>query len=131
MTINRTPLAVGLAATLLLGACAPVTSYTDAVAPRNLTTDSATTRVDLHFAPGSAQLSSADAAKLRHLAAAGSIGAADRVTVASSGSHLGHVISNLLYHHIEGRLCGSNPLSRALFELGEVRARRGIADLFG
>jgi|SRR5579859_653477 pilus assembly protein CpaD len=85
MTINRTPLALGLAATLLLGACAPVTSYTDAEAPRNLTTDSSTTRVDLHFAPGSAQLSPADAAKLRHLAAAGSIGAADRVTVASSG----------------------------------------------
>lgn len=85
MTINRTPLALGLATALLLGACAPVTSYTDAEAPRNLTTDSATTRVDLHFAPGSAQLSPADAAKLRHLAAAGSIGVADRVTVASSG----------------------------------------------
>jgi pilus assembly protein CpaD len=85
MTINRTPLALGLATTLLLGACAPVTSYTAAEAPRNLTLDTSTTRVDLRFAPGSAQLAPAEAAQLRRLAASGAIGSADRVTVASAG----------------------------------------------
>lgn len=86
MTINRTPLVLGLATTLLLGACAPVTSYTDAEAPRNLTVNSSTTRVDLHFAPGSAQLSPAQAAQLNCLGASGSISAADRVTVATAGT---------------------------------------------
>ncbi len=33
-TINRTPFALSLATMLLLGACAPVTSYTDAEAPQ-------------------------------------------------------------------------------------------------
>jgi pilus assembly protein CpaD len=85
MTINRTPLALGLATTLLLGACAPVTSYTAAEAPRNLTLDTSTTRVDLRFAPGSAQLAPAEVAQLRRLAATGAIGSADRVTVAAEG----------------------------------------------
>jgi len=85
MNINRTPLAFGLATTLLLGACNPATIYTDAEAPRNLTLDTSTTRVDLHFAPGSAQLTPAEAARLRRLAASGSIGEADRVTVGAAG----------------------------------------------
>jgi len=86
MKTNRTPLALGLATTLLLGACNPATVYTDAEAPRNLTLDTSTTRVDLHFAPGSAQLSPAEAGQLRRLAANGAIGAGDRVTVASAGT---------------------------------------------
>ena len=85
MTVNRTPLALSLATTLLLGACAPVTTYTDAEAPRNLTLDTSTTRVDLRFAPGSAQLTPSEVAQLRRLAATGAIGVADRVTVAASG----------------------------------------------
>src|ERR1700688_2137260 len=90
MTIHRTlptlGVALGLASTLLLGACAPVTTYSAAEAPRNLTVDTSATRVDLHFAPGSAQLSSAEAAQLNRLGVSGSIGAADRVTVAAAGS---------------------------------------------
>jgi pilus assembly protein CpaD len=86
MNINRTPLALGLATTLLLGACNPATIYTDAEAPRNLTLDTSTTRVDLRFAPGSAQLTPAEVAQLRHLAASGAIAADDRVTVASAGT---------------------------------------------
>jgi len=86
MTINRTPFALSLATMLLLGACAPVTSYTEAEAPRNLTVDSSTTRLDLRFLAGSAQLSPVEAAQLRRLAAKGSIGATDRVTVAAAGT---------------------------------------------
>jgi pilus assembly protein CpaD len=87
MTIKHTPLAaLGLATTLLLGACAPVTTYSVAEAPKNLTLDTSTTRVDLHFGPGSAQLSPAEAARLRHLAATGAIGATDRVTVGAAGT---------------------------------------------
>src|SRR6202043_1947127 len=78
VNINRTPLAFGLATTLLLGACSPASIYTEAEAPRNVTLDTTTTRVDLRFAPGSAQLSPAEIAQLRQLAASGSIAADDR-----------------------------------------------------
>jgi pilus assembly protein CpaD len=88
MTNNRTSLAVGLTAALLLGACSPATNYSSAEAPHNLTVDSSTTRVDVHFAPGSAHLTSAGAAALRRLAASGSISSADRVMVAAAGPHL-------------------------------------------
>ena len=87
MTNNRTSLALGVVATLLLGACSPA-SYTDAEAPRNLVVDSSTTRVDVHFAPGSAVLTPAGTAALRRLAATGAIGSADRVMVAAAGHHL-------------------------------------------
>jgi len=86
MTNTRIPLAWGLATTLLLGACAPVTTYSAAEAPKNLTLDSSTVRVDLRFAPGSSQLSAAETAQLRHLAVSGSIGNADRVTVGAAGN---------------------------------------------
>ena len=71
---------------LLVGACAPVTTYTDAEAPKRLKLDSATTQIDLHFAPGTASLSSADAARLRRLAAAGGVGSSDRVVVTAAGA---------------------------------------------
>ena len=80
---NRTLLALALA--LSVAACAPVTTYTDAEAPKRLKLDSATTQVDLHFAPGSASLSAADAAHLRQMAATGRIDPSDRVTVALAG----------------------------------------------
>src|SRR5579862_8200455 len=86
MTTNRTPLALALAAALLLGACAPVTSYSDAEAPKRLTVDSSITRIDLRFPPGSAYLSAVDAAQLRRLAATGAIGRADRIVVAATGA---------------------------------------------
>jgi pilus assembly protein CpaD len=80
---NRSMLALGLA--LLVGACAPVTTYTDAEAPKQLKLDSATSQLDVRFAPGSASLSAADTARLSRLAATGGIGPADRVIVAAAG----------------------------------------------
>jgi pilus assembly protein CpaD len=86
MNTNRSLLILTLA--LFVGACAPVTSYTDAEAPKRLKLDSATTQLNLHFAPGTANLSPADAAHLRDMAATGRIGAADRVVIAAAGTPL-------------------------------------------
>ena len=87
MNSNRSLLtsAVAMALTILIGACAPVTSYTDAEAPKRLKLDSATTQVDLRFAPGSAQLAAVDEACLRDLAARGEIAGSDRATIAALG----------------------------------------------
>jgi pilus assembly protein CpaD len=97
--------AVGLA--LLVGACsAPVTSYTDAEAPKRLKLDTATTQLDLRFVPGSATLSSVDAARLRATAAGGGIAPSDRVTVATAGTpylakeRFGSVAALLLHYGI-------------------------------
>jgi pilus assembly protein CpaD len=125
MTINHTPLALSLVTTLLLGACAPVTSYTDAEVTRNVTLDTSTTRVDLHFAPNSAQLASVDGARLRGLAATGAIGAADRVTVAAAGTpflaeqRIGAVSAVLLHYGIivTGTQLADVPQNRALVEV--------------
>ncbi len=84
MNTKRALLAVGL--TLLVGACAPVTSYTDAEAPRQLKLDTATTQFDLRFAPGSGALASVDAARLQHAAATGEINPSDRVMVDVAGA---------------------------------------------
>jgi pilus assembly protein CpaD len=84
MNTNRSFLVLVL--TLFVGACAPVTTYTDAEAPKRLKLDSSTAQLDAHFAPGSAKLSAADAAHLRQLAATGGIGPADRVTIAVAGT---------------------------------------------
>jgi pilus assembly protein CpaD len=73
------PVAVPLM--LALAACA--TDYSKSEAPNNLRVDSAETRVDLRFAPGSARLAQPDA--IRELVAAGRIRPADRVTIASAG----------------------------------------------
>jgi pilus assembly protein CpaD len=84
MNTNHFFLAAGL--TLLVGACAPVTSYTDAEAPKRLKLDTSTTQLDLHFVPGSPVLASADAARLQRTAAAGGMAPSDRVTVATAGT---------------------------------------------
>jgi pilus assembly protein CpaD len=84
MNTNRTLLAMGLA--LLAGACAPVTTYTDAESPTHLKLDTATTQLDLRFAPGSAALASVDAARLQHAAATGEIKPSDRITVDVAGA---------------------------------------------
>ena len=65
---------VAVALVLLIGACAPVTTYTDAEAPKRIKLDSSTAQIDVRFVPGSAALSPADAARLQHLAASGAIG---------------------------------------------------------
>jgi pilus assembly protein CpaD len=84
MRTNRSLLILALA--LFVGGCAPATSYTDAEASKRLKLDSATTQLNLHFAPGTASLSPADAAHLREMAATGRIGASDRVTIATAGA---------------------------------------------
>lgn len=84
--MNANPSFLALSLALFLGACAPVTTYSDAEAPKNLRLDSTTTEVDVRFAPGSATLAVADAARLRQLAATGGIVPSDRVTVAAAGA---------------------------------------------
>jgi pilus assembly protein CpaD len=84
MITNRILSALGLA--VLIGACAPITSYTAAEAPKRLKLDTETTQLDLRFVPGSAALTAADAVRLRQAAASGQIGSADRVTVAAAGT---------------------------------------------
>jgi len=84
MHSNRSLLALGLA--LLVGACAPVTTYTDAEAPKRIRLDSSTAQFDVRFAPGGAALAPSEMARLQHLAASGAIGPSDRVIVAAAGS---------------------------------------------
>lgn len=106
MNTSRTRLGLFLASTLLLGACAPVTEYSDAEAPKHLALDSSTRRVDLHFSPGTAYLSPGDAARLRQMAAAGAIDPQDRVTVAAAGApwlagqRIGAVSAQLVHYGI-------------------------------
>jgi pilus assembly protein CpaD len=84
--MHRNRFILAFALTIFVGACAPVTTYTDAEAPKRLKLDSATTQVNLHFAPGSAALSSGETARLRQLAASGRIDPSDRVTIAANGA---------------------------------------------
>jgi pilus assembly protein CpaD len=102
MNTNRVLLALTLA--LTVGACAPVSTYTDAEAPKALKLDSATTRLDVRFIPGTAVLVSVDAARLRQLAASGAIDPADRIAVAAAGpprlaSQRIAAISSVLLHY--------------------------------
>jgi pilus assembly protein CpaD len=104
MNNHHTSLALAVASTLLLGACSPVTDYSAAEAPKHITLDSSTIRVDLRFGPGSAHLWPADAARLRQLAAAGGIGSADRIFIAAAGppslaeQRIGAVSAELLHY---------------------------------
>jgi pilus assembly protein CpaD len=84
MNTNRSLCALGLM--LLLGACNQVRSYSDAEAPKDLKLDTATSRYDVRFAPGSAVIAAPDAARLRQIAANGGIARGDRVLVAAAGS---------------------------------------------
>src|ERR1700757_2641350 len=68
--------------TLMLSACA--TDYSKSEAPNHLLVDGAETKIDLAFLPGSTRLARANV--IQDLVTAGRIRAADRVTVAASGS---------------------------------------------
>jgi pilus assembly protein CpaD len=71
---------------LALAACRPgAAEYTEAEAPKQLQLDSAASSLSLAFAPGSAQLTPAEAARLHRLAMSGSISREDRVTIAAAG----------------------------------------------
>lgn len=106
MKTNRAPAILALASALLLGACAPVTEYSAAEAPKDLVLDSSTTRLDLRFSAGTARLSPGDAFRLRDMAARGGIAPADRVYVAASGpprlaeQRVGAVAAQLLHYGI-------------------------------
>jgi pilus assembly protein CpaD len=121
-----------LTLTLFVGACAPVTSYTDAEAPKRLKLDSATTQLDVRFAPGTAALAPADAAHLRQLAATGMIGPADRVTIAAAGSpelakqRVGSVASVLLHY---GIVAVAEPLARIPPERAVIEVSRTLVTL--
>jgi len=104
MTIRRTLPALALL--LGLAACSPANEYTAAEAPKNLGVETSTTRIDMHFAAGSARLAAADAARLRSLAATGAIAPADRVLIAAAGSpelarqRVGAIAGELLHYGI-------------------------------
>ena len=126
MNINHSLWAMALA--LLVGACAPVTSYTDAEAPKRLKLDSSTTQVAVRFAPGTAAMAPVDAARLRQLAATGGIGPADRVMVAAAGGpylaqrRVASVASVLLHYGIVAMAdqLPNLPPNRALIEVGRT-----------
>jgi len=87
MNSNRTAnrVLVALALTIAVGACAPVTSYSDAEAPKRVQLDTSTTQFDLRFASGSATLAATDAVRLRQMAVADRIKPSDRIVVAAGG----------------------------------------------
>jgi len=111
-----------LALALFVGACAPVTTYTSAEAPKHLRLDTATSQLDLRFARGSAYLPSTDAAVLRQLAASGRVSAGDRVTVAAAGPpYLAEqrvaAVSSVLLHYgivVAAEPLGDTPPDRAI-----------------
>lgn len=126
MNTNRSLLALSLSA--LLGACAPVTSYTEAEAPKNLKLDSTTTQLDVRFVPGSAALSAVDAARLSRLVASGGIAPSDRVIIAAAGGpELAHqrvasIASILLHYGVVGfaSQLPDVPANHAVLEVGRT-----------
>ena len=74
---------------LALAACRPgAAEYTDSEAPKQLRLNQASSHISLAFAPGSAGLSAAEAARLHRLAVSGGVSPEDRVTIAASGDPL-------------------------------------------
>ncbi len=116
----------GLAAALLLGTTACASQYTETEAPKSLTLDNVSRRIDVRFAPGSSHLLAADAARLRGLAASGAIDASDPVTVAAAGgpglaeARFETIAAVLLpYRIVPGaRMLGSVAGNRAIIETG-------------
>jgi pilus assembly protein CpaD len=86
MNMKAPPYLVAAGLVLSLAACSPgATDYTESEAPKDLVLDNASSRVDVHFAPGSSHLYGRDAARLRRMAATGGIVPSDRITVATNG----------------------------------------------
>jgi pilus assembly protein CpaD len=79
------PIAAALLATL--AACnAPVTDFTQAEAPKNLTLNDASHSLVVRFVPGSDRLARGEAERLGRLVATGEIGRSDRISVSPSGT---------------------------------------------
>jgi pilus assembly protein CpaD len=80
------PLPVIVALMLALAACnPPIAEYTETEAPKRLTLDDASVNFGVRFAPGSGRLAAGEAARLRALAAKGSVAPGDRVLVSVGG----------------------------------------------
>jgi pilus assembly protein CpaD len=120
MITHRTALAL----LLTLAACSPAAEYTASEAPKAVGVETATTRVDLRFAAGSAVLASGDAARLRRFAAAGAIAPRDRVLVSVAGGptlanqRIGAIAAELLRYGIvvEARPLPQVPPNQAIIE---------------
>jgi pilus biogenesis lipoprotein CpaD len=77
---------IAAALLLTLAACnSPVTDYTVAEAPNQLTLNDASHSIVVHFAPGSDRLVRGEAERLGGLVAIGEIGPRDRISVSPSG----------------------------------------------
>lgn len=80
------PLAAAFLA--MLAACnSPVTDYTSAEAPKNLTVNDASHSIIVRFVPGSERLARGQADELARLVATGEIGPSDRISVSPSGGY--------------------------------------------
>jgi pilus biogenesis lipoprotein CpaD len=117
---------VDLTLALVLGLPACVTEYSDVEAPKHLTLDNASSRLDVRFAPGSSQLLAGEAARLHAAAAVGKIAPSDRVSVSAAGgdalarARFASVAAELLRHRIvatELPLAGV-PVNRAIVQIG-------------
>ena len=115
-----------IAVALVLGLPACVTEYSEVEAPKHLTLDNASGRLDVRFAPGSSRLLAGDAARLHAAAAGGRIAPSDRVSVSIGGdpvlvrARFASVANELLHHRIvatELRLAGV-PANRAIVQTG-------------
>jgi pilus assembly protein CpaD len=115
-----------IAVALVLGLTACVTEYSATEAPKQLTLDDASIRIDVRFVPGSARLLAGDAARLHALAAAGKIAPSDRVTVSVAGgsalaaARFNSIAAELLRYRIgatELRLAAV-PANRAIVQTG-------------
>ena len=122
--------AAALALVLGLGLTACVTEYSEVEAPKQLTLDDASTRIDVRFAPGSSRLLGGDAARLHALAADGKIAPSDRVMVSAAGSfalaaaRFNSIAAELLRDRIvatELRLAAV-PANRAIVHIGRYLA---------
>src|SRR6266550_1529295 len=84
--MNMKPYPLLAIAFLALAACRPAaTEWTESEASKWIRLDNASVAINVRFAPGSAHLLPADAARLRTMAATGAIQPSDRVAVAVGG----------------------------------------------
>lgn len=125
MTLH--PRLIGIGLVLALAACRPgAAEYTDLEASKALTLDNASTQFEVRFVPGSGRLAAADAARLRVLAARGSIAPSDRITIAAAGSpalaeaRFNTVAAELLHYGIipSRRTLASVPANHAVIQTG-------------
>ena len=125
--MNKRLLPIAVLPLLALAACVPgAAEYSKSEAPAQLRTDGAATRFELAFAPGSARLSPGEATRLDRLVSNGSIGRADRISIAAAGSpdlaarRASAVSGELLRYGIvaDPGVLGTVPPNRAIVDIG-------------